>query len=58
MTPEMLTKARTAAAEMSAANVEFVESEAQQLPVPGCELRRRDLERRHRLAEGRRLVRR
>ena len=34
MTPEMLTKARTAAAEMVAANVEFVESEAEQLPFP------------------------
>ncbi len=32
MTPEMLTKARAAAAEMGAANVEFVESEAEQLP--------------------------
>ena len=32
MTPEMLTKARTAAAEMDAANVEFVESEAERLP--------------------------
>jgi arsenite methyltransferase len=32
MTPEMLSKARTAAAEMGAANVEFVESEAEQLP--------------------------
>ena len=31
MTPEMLTKARAAAAEMDAANVEFVESEAEQL---------------------------
>ena len=34
MTPEMLTKARTAAAEMNAANVEFVESEAERLPFP------------------------
>ena len=34
MTPEMLTKARTAAAEMGASNVEFVESEAEQLPFP------------------------
>jgi arsenite methyltransferase len=34
MTPEMLTKARSAAAEMAAANVEFVESEAEQLPFP------------------------
>lgn len=32
MTPEMLAKARAAAAEMGAANVEFVESEAEQLP--------------------------
>ena len=32
MTPEMLAKARIAAAEMGAANVEFVESEAEQLP--------------------------
>jgi SAM-dependent methyltransferase len=32
MTPEMLTKARGAAGEMGAANVEFVESEAEQLP--------------------------
>ena len=34
MTPEMLTKARTAAAEMNAPNVEFVESEAERLPFP------------------------
>jgi SAM-dependent methyltransferase len=34
MTPEMLTKARAAAAEMGAANVEFVESEAEHLPFP------------------------
>jgi arsenite methyltransferase len=34
MTPEMLTKARSAAAEMAAANAEFVESEAEQLPFP------------------------
>jgi arsenite methyltransferase len=34
MTPEMLTKARAAAAEMNAANVEFVESEAERLPFP------------------------
>ena len=33
MTPEMLTKARTAA-EMNAANVQFVESEAEPLPFP------------------------
>ena len=32
MTPEMLAKARVAAAEMGVANVEFVESEAEQLP--------------------------
>src|SRR5713226_2932873 len=32
MTPEMLAKARAAAAEMGASNVEFVESEAEQLP--------------------------
>jgi arsenite methyltransferase len=34
MTPEMLAKARVAAAEMGAANVKFVESEAEQLPFP------------------------
>jgi arsenite methyltransferase len=34
MTPEMLTKARAAAAEMGAANVEFIESEAEDLPFP------------------------
>jgi SAM-dependent methyltransferase len=34
MTPEMLAKARAAAAEMGATNVEFVESEAEQLPFP------------------------
>src|SRR2546427_1910253 len=34
MTPEMLTKARGAAAEMEVGNVEFVESEAEQLPFP------------------------
>ena len=34
MTPAMLSKARGAAAEMGAANVEFVESEAEQLPFP------------------------
>src|SRR5207247_9771306 len=34
MTPEMLAKARMAAAEMGAASVEFVESEAEQLPFP------------------------
>ena len=32
MTPEMLTKARGAAAELGLANVEFVESEAESLP--------------------------
>jgi arsenite methyltransferase len=32
MTPEMLAKARAAAAEMGAVNVEFVESEAERLP--------------------------
>ncbi|MFN2469636.1 MAG: methyltransferase domain-containing protein [Gaiellaceae bacterium] len=32
MTPEMLTKARAAAAEMGAENVEFVEGEAERLP--------------------------
>ena len=32
MTPEMLTKARAAAAEMGASHVEFVETEAEQLP--------------------------
>jgi SAM-dependent methyltransferase len=32
MTPEMLTKARGAAAEMGATNVEFVEAEAERLP--------------------------
>jgi arsenite methyltransferase len=32
MTPEMLTKARAAAAEMNAVNVEFVEAEAERLP--------------------------
>jgi len=34
MTPEMLAKARAAAAEMGASNVEFVESEAERLPFP------------------------
>lgn len=34
MTPEMLAKARAAAAEMGAVNVEFVESEAERLPFP------------------------
>ncbi len=37
MTPAMLSKARAAAAEMGATNVEFVESEAEQLPfADGC----------------------
>jgi arsenite methyltransferase len=34
MTPEMLAKARVAAAAMSATNVEFVEGEAERLPFP------------------------
>ena len=34
MTPEMLAKARAAAAEMGATNVSFVESEAERLPFP------------------------
>jgi SAM-dependent methyltransferase len=34
MTPEMLAKARTAAAEMGATNVDFVEAEAERLPFP------------------------
>ncbi len=34
MTPEMLAKARAAAAEIGAANVEFIESEAESLPFP------------------------
>jgi SAM-dependent methyltransferase len=34
MTPQMLAKARTAAAEMGAANVTFVEAEAELLPFP------------------------
>jgi SAM-dependent methyltransferase len=34
MTPEMLAKARAAAAEMGASNVEFVESEAERLAFP------------------------
>jgi arsenite methyltransferase len=34
MTPAMLAKVRAAAAEMGASNVEFVESEAEQLPFP------------------------
>jgi ubiquinone/menaquinone biosynthesis C-methylase UbiE len=34
MTPQMLAKARAAAAEMGASNVEFVESEAESLPFP------------------------
>ena len=35
MTPQMLAKARAAAVEMGAANVEFVESEAERLPFAG-----------------------
>jgi SAM-dependent methyltransferase len=34
MTPEMLAKARAAAAEMGVTNVEFVEAEAERLPFP------------------------
>ena len=34
MTPQMLVKARGAAAEMGVSNVEFVESEAERLPFP------------------------
>jgi SAM-dependent methyltransferase len=34
MTPEMLAKARAAAAELGAANVEFVEADAERLPFP------------------------
>jgi SAM-dependent methyltransferase len=34
MTPEMLAKARAAAAEMRATNVDFVEAEAERLPFP------------------------
>jgi SAM-dependent methyltransferase len=34
MTPEMLAKARAAAAEMGATHVEFVEAEAERLPFP------------------------
>jgi ubiquinone/menaquinone biosynthesis C-methylase UbiE len=34
MTPEMLAKARSAAEAMRAPNVEFVESEAEDLPFP------------------------
>jgi SAM-dependent methyltransferase len=34
MTPEMLAKARRAAADMGASNVEFVEAEAERLPFP------------------------
>ena len=34
MTPEMLAKASTAAAQMGVTNVEFVESEAERLPFP------------------------
>jgi SAM-dependent methyltransferase len=35
MTPEMLTKARAAAAEMGAANIEFVAADAERLPFAG-----------------------
>src|SRR6266508_3446807 len=34
MTPEMLAKARAAAADLGASNVEFVEAEAERLPFP------------------------
>ena len=34
MTPQMLAKARAAAAEMGVSNVQFVETEAEQLPFP------------------------
>jgi len=34
MTPEMLAKARTSAAEMGVQNVEFVEAEVEHLPFP------------------------
>ena len=34
MTPEMLAKARTAAAEMGVSTIEFLESEAERLPFP------------------------
>ena len=59
MTPEMLAKARAAAAEMGASNVEFVESEAEQLPFPDESFDVVDLERRHRPdpRQGRRLRR-
>jgi arsenite methyltransferase len=36
MTPEMLEKARAAAAEMGATNVEFVEGEVERLPFPNA----------------------
>lgn len=36
MTPEMIGKARAAAAEMGATNVEFVDAEAEQLPFPAA----------------------
>jgi SAM-dependent methyltransferase len=59
MTTEMLGRARAAAAEMGPTNVEFVESEAEQLPFPGRELPRGDLEWRDRPdpGQGRRLRR-
>jgi SAM-dependent methyltransferase len=58
MTQEMLAKARAAAAEMKATNVEFVEGEVEKLPFE-AERRRRHLERRHRprSGQGRRLLR-
>jgi len=34
MTPELLAKARAAAAEMGAQNVDFIEAEAERLPFP------------------------
>ena len=48
MTPEMLVKARAAAAEMDASNVEFVEGEVERLPFPDESFDARDLERRDR----------
>jgi arsenite methyltransferase len=36
MTPEMLSKARTAAAEMGATNVDFLEGDVEQLPFAGA----------------------
>jgi SAM-dependent methyltransferase len=59
MIPEMLAKARTAAAEMGAANVRVRRERGGAAAVPGRELRRRDLERRDRPdpGQGRRLRR-